>query len=50
MHVNFSHKAFRGPAFKLLAAIVIAFSGSRCVSFGFEFKYGNDVVVNTFPN
>ena len=29
MNVNFSHTAFRSPAIKLLAAIVIAFSGSR---------------------
>lgn len=31
MNVNFSHTAFRSPAIKLLTAIVIAFSGSRCV-------------------
>ena len=50
MHVNFSHTALRSPAIKLLAAIVMAFSGSRCVSFGFEFSYGHGVVVNKFPN
>ena len=33
MHGKFSYTAFRSPAIKLLAAIVIAFSGSRRVSF-----------------
>ena len=50
MHVNFSHKAFRSPAIKLIAAIVIAFPGLRWVSFGFEISYGHGVVVNKIPN
>jgi hypothetical protein len=50
MHVNFSHTAFRSPAIKLLAAIVIAFRVLAVSRFGFVFGYGHSVVVNTFPN